>query len=116
MAQRIVTMLVSDLSGDEMQAGSGETITFSYRGVDYTIDLTDKEAKGFDKSIAMYLEHATRVGGGRAKRSAPVATSGRSSQELSNIRAWARANGHPVSERGRLKAEVIEAYQAAQGG
>ena len=115
MAQRVVTMFVSDLSGDEMDPGSGETITFGYRGVDYTIDLTGKEAKGFDKSIAMYLEHATRVGG-KAKRSAPVATSGRSKEELSNIRAWARANGHQVSERGRIKAEIFQAYQAAQGG
>jgi len=62
MATRTQVILISDLSGDEMQDG-GESINFSYRGVDYSIDLTDKEAKGFDKAIAMYLEHAQRKGG-----------------------------------------------------
>ena len=33
--------------------------------------------------------------------------------ELQNIRAWARANGHPVSDRGRIKADIIDAYHAA---
>jgi hypothetical protein len=29
------------------------------------------------------------------------------------IREWARANGHQVSDRGRIPKSVIEAYQAA---
>jgi len=29
------------------------------------------------------------------------------------IREWARAHGHKVSERGRLSAVVVEAYEAA---
>jgi hypothetical protein len=31
------------------------------------------------------------------------------------IREWARANGHTVSERGRLSAAVKEAFTAATG-
>ena len=34
-----------------MESG-GESISFSYKGVDYTIDLTAKEAAGFDKATA----------------------------------------------------------------
>lgn len=59
MAQRVITQLISDLSGEDIADGKGETIEFSYRGSSYSIDLTDKEAAGFDKAIAMYLEHAT---------------------------------------------------------
>jgi hypothetical protein len=117
MAQRTIVQLVSDLSGDEMKAGEGRTIEFSVDGASYTIDLTDKEATAFDKALAMYIEHATRTGGGTGarKRSGAAAKSGsgRSKDELANIRAWAQANGHQVSERGRIKQDVLDAYHAA---
>ncbi len=130
MAQRTIVQLVSDLSGDEMQAGEGRTVDFSIDGTSYTIDLTDKEAAGFDKALAMYIEHATKTGGGSAggrKRtgangraastgkagSTAKSGSGRSKDELANIRAWAQANGHQVSERGRIKQDVLDAYHAA---
>jgi len=118
MAQRTIVQLVSDLSGEEMQAGEGRTIEFSIDGTTYTIDLTDKEATGFDKALAMYVEHATKTSGASAggrKHSSSNGTSGsgRSKNELANIRAWAQANGHQVSERGRIKKDVIDAYHAA---
>ncbi|WP_345134066.1 Lsr2 family DNA-binding protein [Microbacterium laevaniformans] len=34
--------------------------------------------------------------------------------DLAAVREWARANGHTVSERGRVPAAVLEAYAAAQ--
>src|SRR3712207_670492 len=130
MAQRTIVQLVSDLSGDEMQAGEGRTVEFSVDGSSYTIDLTDKEAAGFDKALAMYIQHATKTGGssaggrkragsngkaGSAGKSSSNARSGsgRSKDELANIRAWAQANGHKVSERGRIKQDVLDAYHAA---
>lgn len=118
MAQRVVTQLISDLSGDEMKPGEGRTIEFSVDGISYSIDLTDKEAAGFDKAIAMYLEHATKVGGRTRKASTNSSSngSGRTKDELQAIRAWARENGHDVSERGRIKADVVSAYHAANGG
>jgi hypothetical protein len=114
LAQRVITQLISDLSGDEVVDGEGETVEFSYRGTSYTIDLTAKEAAGFDKVVAMYIEHATEVGGAR-KRTAAAAPSGagRTKGELQNIRAWARENGYEISERGRIRAEIIDAYHAA---
>ena len=112
VAQKIITQLVSDLSGEVIADGEGETISFAYRGVEYSIDLTEKEAAGFDKSIAMYLEHATRVGGRR--RSGSGATSGaKSDYSAKEVRAWAKDNGIDVPERGRIPAEVIEKYRAA---
>jgi hypothetical protein len=43
----------------------------------------------------------------------PAPTSGADKDQLTNIRAWARANGHPVSDRGRIGATAQQAYQAA---
>jgi hypothetical protein len=113
LAQRVITQLVSDLSGDEVLEGKGETVEFAYRGSSYTIDLTAKEAASFDKAMAMYIEHATKVGGSR-KRSAASANggSGRSKSELQNIRAWARENGYEVSDRGRIKSDIMNAYHS----
>ena len=120
MAQRTVVQLVSDLSGDEMEAGEGRTVEFSVDGTAYTIDLTDEEAAGFDRALAMYVEHATKTSGGgssgrKRTSSGGKAGSGRSKDELANIRAWAQANGHQVSERGRIKKDVLDAYHAANG-
>src|SRR3712207_9348495 len=98
MAQRTIVQLVSDLSGDEMQAGEGRTIEFSVDGTSYTMDLTDKEAAGFDKALAMYIEHATKASGGTTggrKRSSAggKASSGRRQEQLGKIRGWAHAHG-----------------------
>ncbi len=118
MAQRTIVQFVSDLSGDEMKAGEGRTVEFSVDGSSYTIDLTDKEAAGFDKALAMYIEHATKTSGGsdggrKRSSSSAKAGSGRSKDELANIRSWAQANGHRVSERGRIKQDILDAYHAA---
>ena len=42
----------------------------------------------------------------RRRAAAPQATT-------AEIRAWARENGHRVSDRGRMPAEVVAAYEAA---
>lgn len=46
VAQRVNTQLVSDLSGDEIAEGAGRTVEFSVSGMEYSFDLTDKEAAG----------------------------------------------------------------------
>lgn len=33
--------------------------------------------------------------------------------KIKEIRAWARANGHTIGERGRIAASIIAAYNAA---
>lgn len=110
MAQRVITQLISDLSGDEIAAGKGETVEFSYRGSTYTIDLTDKEAAGFDKAIAMYVEHATKTGGRRRTSSA----GSKSDYNAKDVRAWAKARGMDVPERGRIPGDVVEQYNSAR--
>lgn len=110
MAQRVQTLFVSDLSGDDL-GQDGQTVKFSYRGTDYEIDLSQKEAAGFDKSIAMYLEHARKVGGSRRSGQGP---SRAAKGELEKIRSWARENGHQVSDRGRVSKKVQDAYYATR--
>ena len=111
MAQRVRTILVSDLSGDEVESG-GESISFGYKGVDYTIDLTAKEAAGFEKAIAMYVEHARKTGRGRGARSSS-GSSRRQGDRVGNVKKWADEQGIDYPRRGRLPKSLVEQYDAA---
>ncbi len=111
MAQRTQVILISDLSGDELKDG-GQSISFSYRGADYTIDLSDKEAKGFDKAIAMYIEHSQKQRGGQRRigNMRRHNEGGSDREHLRAAREWLRTNGYQVSDRGRIKAELMDLY------
>lgn len=112
MAQRIQTLFVSDLSGEDL-GKDGETVSFTIKGVEYEIDLSSQEAAGFDKAVAMYIEHGRRVGGRRQSSPSSRTTNSGDKEDLNAIREWARANGHQVSDRGRISKTVKDAYNAA---
>lgn len=92
--------------------GEGETVHFSLNNTAYEIDLTTENADAFREALEPYIAGARRSsasatrGGSSRKRST-------TSPETAAIREWANANGHKVSERGRIPATVVEAYRAA---
>jgi hypothetical protein len=107
MAQRVHVVLVDDIDGSD----AGETVTFGLDGATYEIDLNEKNAAALRDALAPYLGHARRSGGTRrGKKSSPAASSGPSAAE---VRAWARENGWDVPDRGRVSADVRQAYDAA---
>lgn len=117
MARRIVHQLVDDLDGTVLEIGEGETVLFSLDGVAYEIDLTDDNAASLRKALAPYVDAGRSI-----SSRASSASSGNSSarrrrrtgqQDYSAVREWAKSNGYTVSERGRVPASVLEAYEAA---
>lgn len=117
MARRIVHQLVDDLDGTELEVGSGETVLFSLDGIAYEIDLTDENAQALRDALEPYVSAGRRVSGGRGASSAG-SNGGRKRRRTGQndygpMREWAKANGYTVSERGRVPAAVIEAYEAA---
>ncbi len=104
MAQRVQIVLEDDLDGGT----ADETVAFGLDGAEYEIDLSAKNANGLRDALAPWLGHARKVGGRRRRG---VKTGAASS--TSDVRAWAQANGHDVSSRGRVSAEVREAYDKA---
>lgn len=113
MAERIVRQLIDDIDGSEISDGAGDRIEFSVRGVSYQIDLSSANIAKFDKALKPYVGAAAKVRGTRG-RGAKASANGKASPEhLAAIRDWARKNGHQVSDRGRIKAEVVEAFEAA---
>lgn len=111
MAQRTQIVLIDDLDGTEIKDGEAQSITFTWSGVDYSIDLSRTNADKLEKAIGPYLEKAQRVGG-RKSRTASSANSG-DQVDTKAVRAWAASNGIELSSRGRVPADVIDKYRAA---
>lgn len=107
MAQKVHIVLVDDID----QSDAEETVTFGLDGKEYAIDLNAKNARALRDALAPYVGHARAVSGRASRRSS--AKSAASGPAPSEIRAWARDNGFDVPERGRVSAEVREAYAAA---
>lgn len=108
MAQRVNVVLVDDLDGDD----AAETVTFGLDGVDYEIDLNESNAAALREALGRYIDAGRRVGGKRRKGQRS-SSGGGSGPSAADIRAWARENGWDVPERGRVSADVREAYAAA---
>ncbi|MEN4472857.1 Lsr2 family protein [Mycolicibacterium cosmeticum] len=114
MAERIVRQLIDDLDGTEIPDGAGERVVFSLRGTEYQIDLSKANVAKLEKAFRPYVEAGSKVRGHGSRRTKSVRAAGPSGREqLAAIRDWARSNGYEVSDRGRIKAEVVEAFEAA---
>jgi hypothetical protein len=107
MAQKVSIILVDDLDGSE----ADETLRFGLDGTSYEIDLTSAHAAELREALAPYVGHARKVGSGRRTRSSSSSSS--SGPSAADVRAWGRENGYDVPERGRIPAELRQAYDAA---
>lgn len=112
MAQKVNIVLVDDLDGSE----ADETVTFGLDGTTYEIDLTQRNADALREALSGYVGHARKVAGGgrRARRSSASSGGGSNTgSHTKDVREWAKAQGMDVSERGRISADVQQAYDAA---
>jgi hypothetical protein len=105
MAQRVQIILEDDYDGGT----ADETVSFALDGTEYEIDLSAKNASNLRGALSPWLGHARKTGGRRKRGTAAKSAS----SSTSDIRAWAQAHGHEVSSRGRVSAEVREAYEKA---
>jgi hypothetical protein len=111
MAKKVTVTLVDDFDGG---GAADETVEFGLDGVAYEIDLSSKNAKKLRDDLKVWVEKGRRVGGRRRGRSAGSGRRASIDREQSAaIREWARRNGHNVSTRGRIPADVIDAFHAA---
>ncbi|MFE2839445.1 Lsr2 family protein [Streptomyces mirabilis] len=109
MAQKIVTIYTDDLTGAESE--EVRTHTFSLDGVNYEIDLVSDNYDQLFEALAPFIEKGRKLSRTRVVgRPNKVLTDGPSAEVL---RAWARENNYQVNERGRVPANIREAYQKA---
>lgn len=108
MARKVTVSLVDDLDGGTAE----ETVGFGVDGKNYEIDLSAANATKLRDALAEFVAAARRAGTGRRGGRPSVATSRGvgDRQQSQAIREWAREQGMNVSDRGRIPADVLDAY------
>ena len=112
VAQIREVRLVDDLDGED----ADETVEFGIDGKSYEIDLSKDNAEKLRDALAAFVAAARRSGAGGGRRrsnsaaSAPVRRPSIDREQNQAIRDWARKRGMKVSDRGRIPAEVLDAY------
>ncbi|MFC7432515.1 MULTISPECIES: Lsr2 family protein [unclassified Agrococcus] len=118
MARKTIVEIVDDISGEPLADGAGRTVSFSFDGAQYEIDLTHGHAEELRDALEPWIAAARRVSGTtRASSGSGASRSGRSgssraSKDVQAIREWAAEHGFQVATRGRIPANVVEAYEA----
>jgi hypothetical protein len=116
MAQKVQILLTCDLDEDDVAAV--ETVTFGFDGNSYAFELCEEHLEEFTNTMHGYVGAARRADGTAGRRprvnAAPKPVVRSTREDLAPVREWARANGYRVSDRGRIPAEVRDAYAAAQ--
>ncbi|GAA1480758.1 Lsr2 family protein [Gordonia sinesedis] len=111
MAKTTVVRYVDDIDGKELK--EAVTVAFGVDGKNYEFDTSPTHAREFRRDIDKYLAVSRSAGTGRGGRGARRRPARRSPQETQAVRTWARDNGFEVSDRGRIAAEILTAYEAA---
>jgi hypothetical protein len=116
VAKRTISMLIDDLDGGD----ADETVTFGIDGVQYQIDLSAKNATKMREALARYVDAGMRVGRSPRPTARPTTERGRVPAAVDRdqnraIRAWAQSKGIEVSDRGRIKQEIVDRYHAEAG-
>ncbi|MFG2038996.1 Lsr2 family protein [Dactylosporangium sp. NPDC048998] len=117
MAKRTIHVLVDDLDGGE----ADETVKFALDGVQYEIDLSKKHATKLRDAFGPFLAAGTKVGrggvvvGGRAASARGRGGAAADREQNKAIREWAQNKGIKVSDRGRIKQEIVDRYNAEAG-
>ncbi len=112
MAQRIV--LSDDLDGSE----ATQTVNYTIDGQEYEIDLSEENVQRFHEALEPFVSASRQV----SRQAAPARrgrgngrrrTGGSGRDDIAQIRSWAESQGKDVSARGRIKKEIIDAYDEA---
>ena len=125
MAQKVLVTMVDDIDGRE--GADVKTYRFSSGGSAYEVDLGEKNAKKFEAALAPYISKARAAGhtvtparsNGTGARKAgrvahvPASRTRASRDRGRSIREWAKAQGTPCGDRGRIPREIEEKYDAA---
>lgn len=116
MAQRTQVVLTCDVHDGDAEAV--ETVTFTVEGQSYECELCDAHLTEFREAMEIWSSHSRGAGRARSGQSAPGRggrrrTGGSGGTSTAEVREWARANGIPVSARGRVPAELHAQYEAA---
>jgi hypothetical protein len=117
VVRKELVRLVDDVDGGD----ASETVGYALDGIAYEIDLSEKNAARLREALAEFIPVSRRTGRvpgatwrpGVVNRPPSAASVGR--PDNGAIRAWAKQNwtGTPISDRGRIPQDVLDAYRKA---
>jgi hypothetical protein len=116
LAQKVRIEYVDDLTGEADDTVS--SLDFGLDGREYTIDLSEANAKELRDSLAKFIAVARRSGGSTrgGKRGGGASTSASSNrEETQKIRAWAIDQKLPINPRGRISQDIQDQFYAVHG-
>ena len=109
MASKTVVLLEDDTDGSE----AAETVRFAIDGVDYEIDLSERNASKLRSALEPYVAKARKTGKRSGRRRGMARSNGFGEVDTKAVRKWAEANGIKLNSRGRIPADVLQKYRAA---
>ena len=108
------TYLTDDIDGSEDEV---TTVRLALDKVSYEIDLSPANEAGLRDKLTRFLDAATEVKprpvAARRGQRITASSTRPDKEQIHAIREWAKANGHQVSDRGRISAAVRAAFAAA---
>jgi hypothetical protein len=108
VAQRTQIVFTDDLDGGPADT----TVSFAVDGVGYEIDLSNAHAAELRAAFEPFLAHARKVPAIRRPARAPRPAG----PNPAAVREWAKNEGIQVSDRGRVPAELVVKFRAANVG
>ena len=110
MAQKVNVILVDDIDGSD----AVETASFGLDGTQYEIDLNSDHAQELRGQLDRYVKAARKVTGSTGRTSRVRRTTDNDARNK-EIRNWAREQHLDVNERGRIPADIVAQFEAANG-
>ena len=116
--RQIIETVTCDVCGETTDDPTG--VTLGWGREQWELDLCPTHNAELSQDFERWTANARRASGrGRSSGGGGSARSGggggASGGDVGAIREWAKANGYKVGDKGRISAEVREAYAAANG-
>ena len=118
--RQIIETVTCDVCGEETDDPTG--VTLGWGREQWELDLCPAHNAELSSEFERWTANARRSGGrgggrsGSGSGSGGRSGSGGSNGDVGAMREWARSNGYKVGDKGRISAEVRDAYAAANPG
>jgi hypothetical protein len=108
IVQKPVVKIFDDYSGDELPE-TAKPVRYQFNDRAYNLYLSEASKRAVDQFIADLTGGADEIVTGSRRKAPPI----KAGYTLDDLRAWARANGHDVSDNRRAANSVIDAFNAS---
>lgn len=109
--RQIIETITCDVCGQATDEATA--VTLGWGREQWELDLCATHHGELRSAFDGWTSSARRVTGGRARAKGAGRGPGGSTGDIGAVREWAKANGFKVGAKGRISAEVRDAYTAA---